>query len=116
MNKAKNIFSTKKFVLVCVVEPLCRRVFWDNLEIAQKSYQNARKLIFNMMIFNFLTTNFILEDYPVFKQLFNKFTYNLVTTFIHLYFFVSMFVCPTVSKLRFYGCCHPRFKLFIPAN
>ena len=22
-----------------------------------------------------------------------------------------MFVCPTISVLRFYGCCHPCFKL-----
>ena len=22
---------------------------------------------------------------------------------------VLMFVCPTVSELRFYGCCHPCF-------
>ena len=22
-----------------------------------------------------------------------------------------MFVCPTISELRFYGCCHPCFQV-----
>ena len=45
----------------------------------------------------------------------NTFSTNLLTffsTFIDLYsnysaLQVLMFVCPTVLKLHFYGCCHP---------
>ena len=44
-------------------------------------------------------------------QFCNEFTYNFVSTYTFLICLlislkVLMFVCPTVSELRFYGCCH----------
>ena len=49
---------------------------------------------------------------PVFKKFCNKFIKTYALTFCLIssdIVQVLLFVCPTVSGLRFYGCCHPCF-------
>ena len=43
---------------------------------------------------------------------------SLVETYTFIFFLFSsdtlqelMFVCPTISDLRFYGCCHPWYSM-----
>ena len=65
-----------------------------------------------------MRTKYVLEQYPVFRQFCNKFTYNFVLTYTLIFYLFSsdnlqvlMFVCLTVSELHFYGCCHPCYYI-----
>ena len=54
-----------------------------------------------------LKCKYVLKQYPIFMKFYNfKFSLDLYF-FVYFTYSVLTLVCPTVSELRFYGCCHP---------